>query len=271
MTTLKFYKMNGAGNDFILLDARFEAITLTQQQIAHLCHRRFGIGADGLMTLHQANTPYDFEMHYYNSDGREASMCGNGGRCITMFAQLIGIQPQIGGQYRFWGPDGAHSATIVKWDSLLQNGIVDLKMCDIATSTIQHIVDKDLMIDGWFLNTGSPHFVQAVDDLDHTDVVSQGRRIRNLLKYFPQGTNVNFIQTNSDHALCVRTYERGVEDETWSCGTGVTACAVVTGNGNICTRGGKFDVSFQQTDNAYTNIHLIGPVSINFIGHIQLT
>lgn len=251
-----FYKFDGAGNDFVVIDNRQDDCQLTEQQVALLCHRRFGIGADGLMTLDPGGDGYDFEMHYYNGDGRLGSMCGNGGRCIAAFAHVLGL----GNHLHFKGYDGLHEAEIVMWNPEQRVGIVRLQMRSVATDEVKRVLD------GWFLDTGSPHYVQRVNDLEHYDVVGEGRRLRNLVEYFPEGTNVDFIEDQSDGRLAVRTYERGVEDETWACGTGVTACAIVTGNHGIVARGGDFKVTFEATGHSYEKVCLIGPVSLNFTG-----
>lgn len=258
--SIHFYKYDGAGNDFVLLDIRENDPHLTEEQIAHICHRRFGVGADGLMTLGKAEEPYHFEMKYYNSDGRLGSMCGNGGRCIAAFANRLGLGDE--GHLLFMGFDGPHEAKILMWDSQHEVGIVRLGMRDVTCAEVRRCLD------GWFLDTGSPHYVQRVEDLEHFDVVGEGCRIRNNKDEFPEGTNVDFIEDMPDGRLFVRTYERGVEDETWACGTGVTACAIVSGNRKIVTRGGDFKVDFNATGNAYTDVALIGPVSYNFEGKI---
>ena len=253
---MKFYKFDGAGNDFVVVDNREGGIALSEEEIAHICHRRFGVGADGLMTLERGPEGYDFRMIYYNSDGREGSMCGNGGRCISAFAHLLGL----GKRLHFVAFDGRHDAEIVEWDAERKQGIVKLGMRSIAADGVRRCLE------GWFLDTGSPHYVQRVDDLAHYDVVGEGRRIRNNAEEFPQGTNVDFVEELPDGRLMVRTYERGVEDETWACGTGVTACAIVTGNHKLVTRGGDFEVTFDAAGKRYENVNLIGPVSLNFTG-----
>ena len=263
---MDFYKFDGAGNDFVLIDIRDNDPQLTTEQIAHLCHRRFGIGADGLMTLGRCEG-YDFEMRYYNSDGRLGSMCGNGGRCITAFAHLLGITPQEG-VFHFVGFDGPHDARLLVWDTDRRLGLVSLGMKDVANADILRIKDEEA--DGYFLNTGSPHFVQRVQNLEHYDVVGEGRRIRHIARLFPEGTNVDFIEDLPDGRLMVRTYERGVEDETWACGTGVTACAIVSGNQKLQTKGGDFKVTFRPTGDAFKEVTLIGPVALNFTGSITL-
>ena len=256
MTIMHFYKFDGAGNDFVVVDNRKGECRLGEEEIARICHRRFGVGADGLMLLNAAPAGYDFEMVYCNSDGRVGSMCGNGGRCIAAFAHMLGL----GSKLRFLGYDGPHDAEIIAWDKERRQGVVKLGMRSVEKASVQRVLD------GWFLDTGSPHYVQRVDDLEHYDVVGEGRRIRNIAEVFPKGTNVDFIEDLSDGRLAVRTYERGVEDETWACGTGVTACAIVSGNHSLVARGGDFHVDFDNDDMEYGNVYLIGPVSLNFEG-----
>ncbi len=256
MRNMEFYKFDGAGNDFVVVDNRRECHQFSEEEIARICHRRFGVGADGFMSLETGENGYDFEMIYYNSDGRVGSMCGNGGRCIAAFAHMLGL----GRKLHFLGYDGSHDAEIVTWDNEQKIGIVKLGMRSVKVADVQRVLD------GWFLDTGSPHYVQRVIDLEHYDVVGEGRHLRNMANIFPEGTNVDFIEDMPDGRLFVRTYERGVEDETWACGTGVTACAIVTGNSRIVARGGDFRVNFDATGIAYDNVYLIGPVSLNFTG-----
>ena len=251
---MEFYKFDGAGNDFVIIDNREGGYTLNEEEIARICHRRFGVGADGLMTLDAASDGYDFEMHYYNSDGRLGSMCGNGGRCIAAFAYMLGFNKQM----HFKGYDGPHDATVLTWDGNI--GIVCLGMKSVATTDIKRLAD------GWFLDTGSPHYVQRVSNLQHFDVLGEGRRLRNRTDLFPEGANINFVEDMPDGRLFVRTYDRGVEDETWACGTGVTACAIVSGNHRLVTRGGDFRVDFETTGTEFANVQLVGPVSLNFTG-----
>ena len=251
---IPFYKFDGAGNDFVVVDNRRGIYTLDETTIAAICHRRFGVGADGLMTLESAADGYDFEMLYYNSDGRIGSMCGNGGRCIAAFAYSLGL----GSRLHFIGYDGPHDAEILDWNG--HQGTVRLRMRDVGKNEIVKIVD------GIYLNTGSPHYVQRVDNLDSYDVVGEGRRLRNRADLFPKGTNVDFIEDLPDGKLALRTYERGVEDETLACGTGVTACAIVTGKHNLVARGGQFTVDYCENATGYTDVWLTGPVSLNFTG-----
>ena len=263
---LDFVKYDGAGNDFVVVDIRKADPKLTQEQIAHLCHRRFGIGADGLMTLGNAEGA-DFEMRYYNSDGALGSMCGNGGRCIAAFADSLGLghRDEESGRrtLEFIGFDGRHRAEIIMWNDEKRFGLVRLQMRDVECSAVRK------MENGWFLDTGSPHYVVRVEDLNHYDVVGEGRRLRNRTDLFPEGANIDFIEDLPDGRLFVRTYERGVEDETYACGTGVTACAIVSGNHKLLTLGGDFKVDFDSTGDAYRNIWLTGPVSFNFKGVVN--
>ncbi len=257
---LHFHKYQGTGNDFILLDNREGTIRLTRAQVAALCHRRFGIGADGLMLLEEA-TGADFRMVYYNSDGGESTMCGNGGRCITAFARALGV---IGHEASFLAVDGPHGATIG------ETGVVSLQMKDV--SAIRREADHAL------LDTGSPHVVQWVDDLAGTDVFRTGRSIRNRPEFGPGGVNVNFTSRRSATELAVRTYERGVEDETLSCGTGVTAAAIAaSGDGlgpfviGIETPGGRLEVSFvKDGPDSAREVMLTGPAQFVFSGVIEI-
>jgi diaminopimelate epimerase len=254
-----FNKYHGTGNDFILVDNREGKIALTTEQVAFLCHRRFGIGADGLMLLENADG-FDFRMVYYNSDGGESTMCGNGGRCITAFAHKLGI---VNRSTRFVAIDGSHDATIN------EDGTVSLHMQDVAGI---NFADSYTI-----LNTGSPHYVQWVNDVQNTDVFTEGKRIRNQDEFQPKGINVNFVQLQNGK-LWVRTYERGVEDETLSCGTGVTASAIAatakaTGDFNttLYTPGGTLSVSFTKdsTDTA-KNVVLKGPATFVFEGQVEV-
>ena len=162
--------------------------------------------------------------------------------------------------FHFKGFDGPHDAEIVMWDEERNVGIVRLGMRSVEAQEVRRCLE------GWFIDTGSPHYVQRVKDLEHYDVVGEGRRIRNNAEEFPEGVNVDFIEDLPDGRLFVRTYERGVEDETWACGTGVTACAIVSGNHSLVTRGGDFKVTFDATEEGYENVNLIGPVAMNFTG-----
>jgi diaminopimelate epimerase len=259
---LNFSKYHGAGNDFILIDNRLNPFELTNSQIAFLCDRHFGIGADGLMLL-SADRYYDFKMVYYNSDGNESSMCGNGGRCITAFASDLGIITQ---KAHFVAIDGEHTSEIIE-DSGKEKTI-KLKMSDV--------LNYDMFDDFYIINTGSPHFVKFVENVIDIDVYNLGKAIRNDQRFAPNGLNVNFVQIE-DNQLFVRTYERGVENETLACGTGVTASALVFSNiknvnkVDIKTLGGNLKVSFEKkTDKCFQNIYLQGPAKFVFATDIEL-
>lgn len=250
---IKFSKYQGTGNDFIMIDNRPLLAKLSQAEIAHLCHRRMGIGADGLILL-QKHPELDFEMVYFNSDGNPSSMCGNGGRCIAAFAAQIGIESPTG-VLKFMAVDGVHEAVL---ETPVKDGFrVNLKMQDV-----KEVIVRDSYA---ILNTGSPHFVIKVNDVDAIDIIKQAHAVRYSDQFKEKGINVNFVQ-QVDGDIKVRTYERGVEDETWSCGTGVVASAIAsflfTGNppAQIHTKGGTLGVSFQtENKQEFTNIHLIGP------------
>lgn len=258
---IPFYKYQGTGNDFILIDNREHAYDLTNEQVKALCERRFGIGADGLMML-EREPGFDFRMVYYNSDGNQSSMCGNGGRCITALAKHLDI---ITDKARFIASDGPHESIIN------EDGTVSLKMQDV-----KQVEQGD---DFFYLDTGSPHVVKFVSDVEHYDIVQQGRGIRNSERFREAGTNVNFIE-KKDEALFVRTYERGVEDETFSCGTGVTAAALVAGitgisnSKNRCiikTLGGDLEVSFEKVlEQNFYNIWLKGPAVLVYSGTFEV-
>lgn len=260
---IKFYKYHGTGNDFILIDNRdlvLNSNNFNYEKIAQLCHRRFGIGADGLMLL-ENHSEADFEMKYYNSDGNLASMCGNGGRCIVAFAKKLKI---IENKTTFLAPDGIHHAEIEK-------DIVSLEMSDVKEIT--------KLNDTYFLDTGSPHHVSFCDNIEEIDIYKEGKKIRYSSQYSPKGTNVNFVEIKENN-LIVRTYERGVEDETYSCGTGVTASAIAVSElmkneeknkeYKISTKGGNLKVCFNKQENYFTNIHLEGKASFVFEGEIIL-
>lgn len=257
---MHFYKYHGTGNDFIIIDNRNGDYNhLTQQQISKLCHRRFGIGADGLMLLNEAEG-YDFEMKYYNADGNEGSMCGNGGRCMVKFAFDKGIHNE---HYRFLAVDGEHEAFFSN------DGWIHLKMNDVAKVTRDE--------GDYVLNTGSPHYVKITTKVLQRDIVQRGREIRNSKPYAKEGINVNFVEQEDDYIL-VRTYERGVEDETLSCGTGVTASALVCAHNDrgfnrvtVKTPGGSLAVEFEKhNDKHFTDIWLCGPAVFVFQGDYDL-
>lgn len=258
---LPFYKYQGTGNDFIIMDNRQATITLNTEQIAALCDRRMGIGADGLMLLEQAEG-FDFKMVYYNADGNESTMCGNGGRCMVAFAQRLHI---INDAAHFIAIDGAHHATINAAQSR-----VTLQMINVAGIQYQ---ENDAI-----LNTGSPHWVRWVEDTRSVDVFQEGRAIRQQEAFQPKGINVNFATINTDGSIAVRTYERGVEAETLSCGTGVTAVAIASAKGKIGafqttihTPGGTLQVQFQKsTDDSAHDVWLSGPATFVFQGTVSV-
>jgi diaminopimelate epimerase len=254
--TIRFQKYQGTGNDFIILDGREELPVLTEEKIRLMCDRRFGVGADGLM-IYLEREGYDFEMKYYNADGKEGSMCGNGGRCIVRYCYNSGVHKD---SYKFLAVDGDHEAEIDL------NGWIRLKMNDV----------KKVSLTGgdYILNTGSPHYVKYVNDINDYRVSDLGREIRNSNAFAKEGINVNFVETVNDHTIFVRTYERGVEAETWSCGTGVTAAALVSAHNetgfnqvDVQTLGGKLSVEFDRVNEGeYRNIWLCGPAEFVYKG-----
>ncbi|MFP9099722.1 diaminopimelate epimerase [Flavobacterium sp. RHBU_24] len=255
-----FYKYQGTGNDFVMIDNRDETFPKNDTKlVAQLCDRRFGIGADGLILLENANGT-DFRMVYFNSDGNPSTMCGNGGRCIVAFANMLGL---IENETEFEAVDGRHHATIAG------DGTVSLHMKDVNTVTVyENYV---------FLDTGSPHHVELVDDLETLDVKHIGASIRNSGLYGNAGANVNFVYQIDTDTFSVRTYERGVEDETYSCGTGVTAVAIAmkvqgktdADNVTLLTPGGELSVSFTQTGKQFKDVYLTGPAHFVFKGEAE--
>jgi len=258
---LVFYKYQGTGNDFIIVDNRESKIELQREYIKDLCDRRFGIGADGLMLMNN-RAGYDFDMLYYNSDGNRSSMCGNGGRCMVMFAYNMGLRKS---EYLFNAIDGEHKAAVT------DNGWINLKMKDVDS--------VETPFSDFILDTGSPHYVKPVSDVWNINVVKEGREIRYGKRFADKGINVNFVELNADGNISVRTYERGVEDETLSCGTGVTASALVFAhneNGfnhiNVKTPGGNLAVEFDKIGEAsFKNVWLSGPATFVFKGEIEIS
>lgn len=254
-----FYKYQGTGNDFVMIDNRQQTFDKNNtKRIAHLCDRRFGIGADGLILLENHDS-LDFKMVYYNADGNESTMCGNGGRCLVAFAKQMGV---ISNKAVFEAIDGMHHA-------IIENDIVTLQMQDV-NSIEKH---KNHL----FLNTGSPHHVQFEEAINAFDIKKKGASIRYGKRYNEAGSNVNFVKKLSNTVFRVRTYERGVEDETLSCGTGVTAVALAmhylgeTQNKTITisTQGGELQVTFDCENGVYKNIWLIGSAQFVFKGTIN--
>ena len=258
---IEFYKYQGTGNDFILLDNRENIYNdISTKQVNFLCHRRFGVGADGLMLLN--NKPgFDFEMVYFNSDGKKGSMCGNGGRCLIKFASMLGIKKT---KYFFSAADGPHEAEIDF------NREIRLKMQDVKGIEYSYT--------HFILNTGSPHYVKSVRDVMQVNVVEEGRSIRYSKEFEEDGINVNFVEVLGDDTIYVRTYERGVEDETLSCGTGVTASALISAHSDngfnrveVKTNGGRLSVEFEKiSDQEFQNIWLCGPAELVYKGEVNL-
>ncbi len=255
---IPFVKYHGAGNDFVIIDNTKGIYAFSQAKIAHICHRRFGIGADGFMLV-ERSAEADFHMRYFNSDGNESTMCGNGGRCISHYAHSLGL---TGATISFVGIDGPHQAT------LLNPERVKLKMVNVS----EVVEEKDF----YFLNTGSPHHVIFGNSITDRDIVGEGKAIRYSSRY-PKGTNVDFVEELGNNRIFVRTYERGVEDETYSCGTGVVASAIATylkGNKSehfeIETRGGSLEVDFNHQKGEFFDVYLTGPVKFVFSGSIEV-
>jgi diaminopimelate epimerase len=256
--TIHFHKYQGTGNDFVMIDDRDQKFpTGDKNVISFLCDRKMGVGADGVILL-QNHEAMDFKMIFYNPDGSE-SLCGNGSRCAMAFAKSLGL---ISNKAEFETTDGIH-------DGYFEGDIVHFHLHDVNKT--QKLNNGD-----WFINTGSPHHMVIVDDLDQKDIITKGREIRNSTQYAPNGTNVNFIQKSSE-GIKVRTYERGVEDETLSCGTGVTASALTSSflgyesPVSVEVRGGNLTVSFiKKNDHKFENIYLSGPAEKVFEGVMKL-
>ena len=263
MATLQFYKLQGAGNDFVLIDDRANQFDEKNNALVKfLCDRRFGIGADGLMLLRN-KAGFDFEMVYYNSDGNESSMCGNGGRCITAFANEIGLHKD---KYLFMAIDGEHEAELeLKNDEYwVRLQMIDVKEIEVGANYL-------------YLNTGSPHYVVLVNDLANFPVVEEAKKIRYSERFKEKGTNVNFVEIING-ILHIRTYERGCEEETLACGTGVTAAVLAAFHSGaikeksmpVQAMGGKLSVSFDKEGDIYQNVCLEGPAKKVFKGEIDV-
>lgn len=254
---LPFYKYQAAGNDFVLIDNRSGKIKLTEEQIGRLCDRRFGIGADGVIFVSD-DTQADYHVTYFNPDGTQ-SLCGNGCRSAVELAHRLGL---AGAHSVFLAYDGQHFADI------LNEGLIRIKMNDVYS------VERKL--DGYYLDTGSPHFVKQVSNLSQYPVFDEGRQLR-YDPIFPIGVNANFIERIDDQTFYLRTYERGVEQETLACGTGATASAIAAsleGYQSPLTfkaRGGDLTIDFiRHPDGHYTDIHLTGPAQLVYTGEIEL-
>lgn len=257
--TNKFYKYQGTGNDFIMIDNRSKSFSKNDaKRIAQLCNRRYGIGADGLIVL-EDETGFDFRMIYFNADGQESTMCGNGGRCVVAFAKQLGL---VDNQAYFLAIDGSHHAHI-------DGNQIDLQMQEVS-GVIQN--DSYLMID-----TGSPHYISLVSNLQALDVKQEGAKIRYSSSFVDEGINVNFVEQLDASTFAIRTYERGVEDETLSCGTGATAAAIAmfhtkkTSSQQILlkTQGGQLKVRFEVHESTYRSIWLSGPATFVFEGQVK--
>ncbi|MFT5724849.1 MAG: diaminopimelate epimerase [Bacteroidia bacterium] len=257
---LDFEKYQGTGNDFIMLDNRNGLFNVSDLPITYLCDRRFGIGADGVIVI-ENHQELDFHMIYFNPD-RSQSFCGNGSRCAVAFAKSLGI---IGDETNFLSTDGAHFAKIV-------DGLVELKMNDVQT-----FIEQD---NTYVINTGSPHYISFVPAVDAVDIVPSAHAIRYNEQYKQDGINVNFIE-KLDSGMKIRTYERGVEAETLSCGTGVTAAALanflsedqqgVSHTTTVTSKGGTLSVRFSHNATGFHDIYLVGPAKKTFEGHIEVT
>ncbi len=274
---MKLYKYQGAGNDFLIADNRDGSIDLDPKQIADICDRRYGVGADGLMLLE--NSPeYDFRMVYYNSDGSGGMMCGNGGRCIVAFAADMGIE-----NFDFEAADGFHTAQIIARSG--KEKTVRLKMKDVEVISRHSVLEGvQIQADGYFLDTGTRHYVRFVEGLEHYDIVSEGRTIRyGATEFLPIGVNVNFVE-QSENGVRVRTYEKGVEDETYACGTGIVAsCIAAYEHGlkpsseidnivryDVQAKRDRLAVDFSASDGwPVTEVWLTGPAT--FVAEIEIT
>ena len=254
LKNLKFYKYQGTGNDFIMLDSYHEEINLSETEIKHLCNRNFGIGADGVIFI-KRHPDFDFEMDYYNSDGSSATFCGNGGRCIVAFAKQLHI---IDEEADFIAKDGEHHATI-------NDDIVKLEM--------QNVNNIEQINNDYFLNTGTVHYVIFCENIDEVNVREKGREIRNRPEFQPVGTNINFVEI-MNNSLKIRTYEKGVEAETLSCGTGVVASALCYAKKNnitknsitVSAKGGDLKIFFNKKGHKFIDIWLEGKAEFVFEG-----
>lgn len=259
--SFQFHKYHGAGNDFILIDDRnLKFPSSDHVLVSKMCHRRFGIGADGLILLHD-HSEFDFEMKYYNADGFEGSMCGNGGECVVHFARALKI---IDKKCEFLAIDGLHKAE-------LMNGEIKLSMGNVSDfrNWESHL----------FIDTGSPHLIIFRDSIEATDVINEGRAFRYNKSISDKGCNVNFVEVLDNNSIKIRTYERGVEDETWACGTGSIASAmayvIISDKSEnlheieVKAKGGKLKVSFQKEKEEFTKVFLAGPAEFIYTGEYQ--
>jgi len=266
---LRFTKMNGAGNDFILFDNRTGGIDLDRSRIAQLCDRHRGIGADGILLLETPTNRADFRMRYFNADGGEAEMCGNGARCFARFANKVGGQKE---KISFETPAGVISAE-------LKGDLINLRMTDPTDLRLN--VELPMAAENktvHFINSGVPHVVIAVAKIDDADVRRDGAAIRHHKMFSPNGANVNFIEKRGPNRIAVRTYERGVEDETLACGTGIVASALIFAASEkssspitVLAKGGdELQVGFEKVEGSFRNITLTGPAEFVFEGTIEI-
>ena len=263
---LRFTKMNGAGNDFVMLDNRAGNIQLNRAQIARICDRHRGIGADGILLLETSSNGADFRMRYFNSDGGEAEMCGNGARCFARFANRVA---SASGKISFETPAGVIGAE-------LHDELVTLRLSDLQLNIALRTAGKNRTVH--FINSGVPHVVVPVLQIDEVDVGQDGAAIRRHEMFSPRGANVNFIEKRGTKRIAVRTYERGVENETLACGTGVVASALIfaatektDGPIGVLVRGGsELNVDFHRDGQHFTDVTLTGPAEFVFEGTIEL-
>jgi diaminopimelate epimerase len=266
---LSFTKMNGAGNDFVMIDNREARIALTREQIAALCDRHRGIGGDGLLAVEPAQNGADFRMRYYNADGGEAEMCGNGARCFARFAsRLAGRKDRVS----FETIAGVVSAELLGEHVRIETSAPH----SLVLGAKLTVAGRELTVH--FVNTGVPHAIVFVEDLEKVDVLAVGAALRHHEHFAPRGANANFIQVLGPSALAIRTYERGVEGETLACGTGVCAAALIhhalTGGASpisVSVRGGDtLSVGFEKTANGYEHVTLTGPAAFVFDGQVAV-
>jgi diaminopimelate epimerase len=258
MATIRFQKYQATGNDFIMIDNRAQVFPKDLSLIEKLCDRKFGIGSDGLILIEE-HTSADFNMVFYNPDGSQ-SLCGNGSRCAVNFAKSIGLI--AADQTTFMAYDGLHSATIIG---------------DLVNLSMQNVQNVSQMQAGTFVDTGSPHMIKFVEDVQQVDIIPEGSAIRYSDQFKPSGTNVNFVQQLGDQKIYVRTYERGVENETLSCGTGVTAAAIaaniqgVKSPTQVATKGGNLTVTYEVDNHqCFTGIYLCGPALLVYDGKVEI-
>jgi diaminopimelate epimerase len=258
VSTIHFHKYQATGNDFVIIDNRETKLSFTNEQIARICHPKFGVGADGLMLI-ENHPSLNFHLEYFNSDGSK-SLCGNGCRAAVQFASQLGL---VNGKASFTAFDGAHAAEI------LPSGNVRVKMGDVKE--VKRIGED------FYIHTGSPHFIRFVTEIENYPVFEEGKEIRYSADYKPGGTNVNFVEIQEDNTIFVRTYERGVENETLSCGTGVTAAALAASLRGyvspvkIKSLGGDLSVEFKTSQSGtFQEIYLVGPAKMVFKGQLEL-